>query len=251
MAGRNWPYSYLETIKLNEQIMAETFNGFPREMVGFYKELKENNDRPWFNANKDRYLACVAEPALNFIRAMEEPLKKKVSKHFTAIPKRSGGSLLRIYRDTRFSKNKTPYKTNLGIHFRHEVGKDVHAPGFYFHFDLDQVFIGAGVWSPCGEPLNMIRATIDDHAARWKRIVGKKVFRETFELYGSTLIRPPRGYEKDHPLIVDLKRKDHIALTTLKQKELFKKSIVDETIKRMKLAMPYVRFLCDALHLPS
>ena len=231
--------------------MPETFNGFPRELITFYEELKENNNRDWFNANKDRYLACVAEPALDFIRAMEEPLRKKVSPHFTAIPKRSGGSLLRIYRDTRFSKNKTPYKTNLGIHFRHEVGKDVHAPGFYFHFDLDRVFIGAGVWSPATEPLNKIRATIDDHAARWKRIIGKKVFRETFELYGSTLIRPPRGYEKDHPLIVDLKRKDHIAMITLKRKDFFSKSIVDDTIKRMKLAMPYVRFLCDALHLPA
>lgn len=231
--------------------MASTFNGFPREMIDFYKELKENNNRDWFNANKDRYLACVAEPALDFIRAMESPIKKKVSPCFMAIPKRSGGSLLRIYRDTRFSKNKTPYKTNLGIHFRHEVGKDVHAPGFYFHFDLDDVFIGAGVWSPASAPLNQIRASIDDQSARWKRIVGKKGFRETFDLYGSTLIRPPRGYQKDHPLIEDLKRKDHIAMTTLKRKDLFRKSIVDQTIHRMKLAMPYVRFLCDALHLPS
>lgn len=220
-------------------------------MIDFYKELKENNNRDWFNANKDRYLACVAEPALDFIRAMESPIKKKVSPCFMAIPKRSGGSLLRIYRDTRFSKNKTPYKTNLGIHFRHEVGKDVHAPGFYFHFDLDDVFIGAGVWSPASAPLNQIRASIDDQSARWKRIVGKKGFRETFDLYGSTLIRPPRGYQKDHPLIEDLKRKDHIAMTTLKRKDLFRKSIVDQTIQRMKLAMPYVRFLCDALHLPS
>jgi uncharacterized protein (TIGR02453 family) len=178
-------------------------------------------------------------------------LQKKVSPCFTAIAKRSGGSLLRIYRDTRFSKNKTPYKTNLGIHFRHEVGKDVHAPGFYLHFDLEQVFLGAGVWCPPSEPLNQIRATMDDHAARWKRIKGKKAFRETFSLYGNSLIRPPRGYEKDHPLIDDLKRKDHIAMTTLKRSDLFSESIVDQTIDRMKLAMPYVRFLCDALHLPS
>ena len=136
--------------------MTQKFNGFSREMVKFYSELRENNERDWFNANKQRYLDDVAEPALDFIRAMEAPLKK-VSPYFTAIPKRSGGSLLRIYRDTRFSKNKTPYKTNLGIHFRHEVGKDVHAPGFYFHFDLDEVFIGAGVWCPASEPLNKIR----------------------------------------------------------------------------------------------
>lgn len=231
--------------------MTQNFPGFPREMVDFYRELRQNNERDWFNANKDRYLACVAEPALEFIRAIEGPLQKKVSPCFTAIAKRSGGSLIRIYRDTRFSKNKTPYKTNLGIHFRHEVGKDVHAPGFYLHFDLDQVFLGAGVWCPSGEPLNQIRMAIDDQSARWKRIKGKKIFRETFNLYGDTLIRPPRGYEKDHPLIEDLKRKDHIAMTTLKQNDFFSPSIIDEAIGRMKLAMPYVRFLCDALHLPS
>ncbi len=231
--------------------MANTFSGFPREMIDFYSELKENNNRDWFNANKERYLRHVAEPALEFIRAIQAPMKAKVSPYFLAIPKRSGGSLLRIYRDTRFSKNKTPYKTNLGIHFRHEVGKDVHAPGFYFHFDLSEVFLGSGIWCPPSAPLNQIRIGIDDQAARWKRIVRKKVFRETFELYGNSLVRPPRGYENDHPLIEDLKRKDHIAMTTLKRSDLFSRSIVDETINRMKLAMPYVRFLCDALHLPS
>ena len=116
------------------------FTGFPKDLNDFFTELEVNNNRDWFADNKERYLQNVAQPALDFITAMEKPLKK-ISPHFTAVAKRSGGSLMRIYRDTRFSKNKTPYKNNLGIHFRHESGKDVHAPGFYFHYSLDESFI--------------------------------------------------------------------------------------------------------------
>ncbi|MDB4392201.1 TIGR02453 family protein, partial [bacterium] len=104
------------------------FNGFPKETLPFLAELADNNDRDWFRENKPRYEASVREPAMEFVEAMAGPLRK-VSKHFSAVAKRSGGSIMRVYRDTRFSKNKTPFKTNLGIQFRHEFGKDVHAPG--------------------------------------------------------------------------------------------------------------------------
>lgn len=227
----------------------QNFTGFPKDIFDFYAELEDNNNRAWFTENKQRYLSNVAEPALDFITAMEKPLKK-ISPHFLAVPKRSGGSLMRIYRDIRFSKNKLPYKTNLGIHFRHEFGKDVHAPGFYFHFSLDEVFVGAGIWGPDKEPLDNIRQSIDEFGPRWKRIKGQKTFRETFAFSGSTLVRPPRGYEKDHPLIEDLKRKDFVATTALNKKILLKADLVNELSSLFKIAMPYMRFLCDALKLP-
>lgn len=230
--------------------MAIEFSGFPAGFFKFYKELSKNNERDWFNENKERYLSQVVDPSLEFIAAIE-PKLRKVSPHFLAIPKRSRGSLMRIYRDTRFSKNKQPYKTNLGINFRHEMGKNVHAPGFYFHYGLDEVFLGAGVWGPDKEPLSKIRLTIDDHAARWKRVTRAKKFRDMFELGGSTLKRPPRGYDAEHPLLDDLKRKDHVAMTQLTAADMKTPEIVDITIDRMKRVMPYVRFLCDALHLPS
>jgi len=225
------------------------FNGFPKETLEFLAELSENNDRDWFRDNKPRYEAVVLEPAMELVEAMSEPLRK-VSKHFSAVSKRSGGSIMRIYRDTRFSKNKTPYKTNLGIQFRHEFGKDVHAPGYYFHIAPDRIFAGAGIWRPGNPILNKIRFLIDDRSDRWKRITRAKAFREMFDLQGGTLIRNPRDYEGDHPLIVDLKRKDHIGICNLEPTELGTPDLVENLIARYKIATPYVRLLCDALYLP-
>ena len=230
--------------------MANEFGGFPAGFFKFYKELIKNNERDWFNANKDRYLDDVVAPSLAFIAAME-PKLKKVSPYFTAVAKRSGGSLMRIYRDTRFSKNKQPYKTNLGIHFRHEMGKDVHAPGFYFHYSPKEVFLGSGIWHPDRDPLKKIRIAIDDQGARWKRLKNNKKFKEFFELSGESLKRHPRDFDPDHKLIEDIKRKDFIAMCSLKAADMKSPEIVDLVIDRYKRSMPLVRFLCDALHLPS
>lgn len=230
--------------------MATDFEGFPREFFSFYRQLEKNNNRQWFNENKQRYLDFVVAPSLDFITAMQ-PRLKKISPCFLAVAKRSRGSLMRIYRDIRFSKNKQPYKNNLGIQFRHEMGKDVHAPGFYFHYSTKESFIGAGVWSPASGPLNQIRAVIDDDSARWKRVSRGKKFKTVYELAGESLKRPPRGYSADHALIDDLKRKDHIAVAPLSAKDFADAGIVDLTAERIRVAMPYVRFLCDALRLPS
>ena len=226
------------------------FNGFPKDFFAFYDELVDHNDRDWFADNKDRYLDSVVAPALSFIETLA-PRLKKISPHFTAVPKRSGGSLMRIYRDTRFSKNKTPYKTNLGMHFRHEAGKNVHAPGFYLHYSPRESFVGCGVWCPDRDALGMIRQTLDEHGDGWKRVTRAKKFREQFDLHGDTLKRPPRGYDESHPLIVDLKRKDHVIRSTLKRKDFASPKLIDQTAALYKQAMPYVRFLCDALHVPS
>ncbi len=135
---------------------SERYAKFGKETVAFLVELKNNNNRDWFNENKTRYEELVLDVALRFIQSMQDPMAE-IAPHFTAIPKRMGGSLMRVYRDTRFSKNKTPYKTNIGIQFRHEQAKDVHAPGYYVHIDPDQVFLGAGMWRPASGPLNGIR----------------------------------------------------------------------------------------------
>jgi len=226
------------------------FEGFPKGAARFFKELEKNNNREWFAEHKPRYEELVLNPALELVTDIAGPLKK-VSKHFTAIPKKSGGSLMRIYRDTRFSKNKTPYKTNLGIHFRHEVGKDVHAPGLYFHIDAKEVFLGAGIWRPDSKTLNQIRRRIDDDPKAWKRIKGKKEFKSTFEVSDESLKRPPRGYEKDHPMIDELKLKNHVILASLKPSDIQDRKLIDKLCKNFKLAMPYVRFLCDSIPLPS
>ena len=142
------------------------FPGFGKPALAFLAELSQNNNRDWFNTNKARYESDVLDPALAFIHAMQEPLAE-IAPHFVAQATRVGGSLMRIYRDTRFSKEKTPYKTNIGIQFRHEQAKDVHSPGFYVHVDPQQVFFGVGMWRPDAEPLQSIRARIAARPAQW------------------------------------------------------------------------------------
>jgi uncharacterized protein (DUF2461 family) len=118
-----------------------------RSLLGFFDELSRNNKREWFQANKERYIAEVRDPLLGFVEAFA-PKLRRISSHFVADSRPNGGSLFRIYRDTRFSKDKTPYKTWGAVQFRHERGKDVHAPGFYLHIQPGNVFMGAGLWHP-------------------------------------------------------------------------------------------------------
>src|ERR687888_1974338 len=137
-------------------------------LFSFLADLRANNNREWFAANKDRYEEHLLEPALDFIEAFA-PRLEKISPHFRADPRPSGGSLFRIYRDTRFSKDKTPYKTNVGIHFRHERAKDANAPGYYLHIGPGEVFAGGGIWHPDTEAATRIREAIAADPTRWRR----------------------------------------------------------------------------------
>jgi uncharacterized protein (TIGR02453 family) len=222
------------------------FQGFPLGLLHFLEDLARHNNKKWFDANRDRYERDVREPALAFIAAMQQPLSR-ISPHVTAAPKKVGGSLMRIHRDTRFSKDKRPYKTNLGIQFRHEQGKDVHSPGFYFHVDVEQVFLAAGIWRPDSSALRAIRETIDEYPSDWKRARDAKIFRSKFELAGDSLSRPPRGYGIDHPLVEDLKRKDHIAVANLDHDQLFDTSLVGVLAGHFKASRKYMQFLCEAV----
>src|SRR5919108_6356028 len=139
---------------------------FGPELFSFLRDLKEHNDRDWFNANKDRYENDLLEPALAFIEDFGLRLPA-ISPYLVADARRQGGSLFRIYRDTRFSKDKSPYKTHAGIYFRHELAKSAHAPGFYLHLEPGQVFLGAGIWRPDTEPLAQIRTAIAEDPDRW------------------------------------------------------------------------------------
>src|SRR5262245_18610926 len=112
---------------------------FDLALFAFLSDLRQNNDRDWFAASKSRYERDCLEPALAFIEDFAVDLEA-ISPHFRADPRPVGGSLFRIYRDTRFAKDKTPYKTNIGIHFRHEAASNAYAPGFYLHLAPGEVF---------------------------------------------------------------------------------------------------------------
>ncbi|TWT90760.1 hypothetical protein Mal64_11570 [Pseudobythopirellula maris] len=225
---------------------APKFAGFPLGTLRFLEELSKNNRRDWFEKNRERYESEVRGPALAYIAAMERPLAR-VSPQFLAVPKKVGGSLMRIHRDVRFSKDKSPYKTNVGIQFRHAAGKDVHAPGLYLHIAPDGCFLGSGVWRPESSALAAIRRAIDADPSAWRKARDNKRFRAAWDLQGESLKRAPKGYPIDHPMIEDLRRKDHIAGCKIEPDELMSPDIVKETTAKFVATKPYLAFLCDAI----
>ena len=226
------------------------FRRFEPSLLQFLEELRHNNHRPWFQANKGRYERDVLEPCLAFIREFG-PRLRKISPFFVASDERVGGSLMRVYRDTRFGKDKTPYKTNLGIQFRHEIGRDVHAPGFYVHIEPNEYFLAMGVWRPDGDSLHQIRQAILERPARWTRALRAKKLRQMqFVLVGDSLKRPPRDCPADHPLIEDLKRTDYVAFRDLQEGDVFGDDFLDCVAESFAAGRSFMRFLCEALNVP-
>ncbi|MFA6121138.1 MAG: DUF2461 domain-containing protein [Sideroxydans sp.] len=222
---------------------------FTKATFSFLDELAANNNKAWFEANKPRYEALVREPAFDFIEAMEPALKVFAPK-FRAEPKKVGGSLMRVFRDTRFSRDKTPYKTNIGIQFRHALGKDVHAPGFYVHIATDECFLAVGSWHPDADQLGKYRDLIAQKPEKWFAAKNDKTFTAQWELWGDSLTRPPRGYAIDHPAIEDIKRKDFVAMTPLTLKQVTGKGLVELAEKRFAETKPLMKFLCEAIEVP-
>lgn len=213
----------------------------------FLDRLAANNDKRWFEQHKAGYESLVRDPALDFIEAMA-PFLSTFAPHFNAIPRKVGGSLMRVYRDTRFSSDKTPFKTNIGIQFRHELGKDIHAPGFYVHIAPDECFLGAGCWQPDPDALARIR----DHIARKPEgwfAARDHLTAAGWQLWGDSLIRPPRGYTTDHPAIEDLKRKHFVGLLLLTRPDITDKDFVGFAARRFAETAPFMRNLCQALEI--
>ena len=222
---------------------------FKPQMYAFLRDLADNNDRAWFKANQATYESVIREPALDFINDFAAPLAK-ISSHFVADSRTVGGSLFRIQRDTRFAKDKTPYKLNTGMQFRHAMAKDVHAPGFYVNLQPGENYMGVGLWRPETKLAYQIRQHIDENQAEWKRVSRGKRFTDVFTVTGDSLIRPPKGYEPEHPLIDDLKRKDFIASVRLTQAEVTAPDFMQHFTENVKRAVPYMRFLCEAIGVP-
>jgi len=226
------------------------FDGFSPELFDFLSALSRHNNRAWFQDNKARYQRVVVEPMADFIRAMA-PRLEAVSEHFIADPRSNGGSMFRIYRDTRFSKDKRPYKENVGCQFRHRIGRDVHAPGFYVHLEPGQIFFGGGIWKPDNATLSRIRTTIVDNPAAWKQATTGRAFKQRFEcLRGDSLQRAPRGFDPEHPLLTDLKRKSYFVMQQADADLACSGRFISEVEKAFKAASPLMEFIAFALDLP-
>lgn len=223
-------------------------DAFPPALFDFFRELKDNNDKAWFDDNRARYEADVKAPLQGFIAALA-PKLKAISGNFVADPKRS---MFRIHRDVRFSADKAPYKTNAGLHFRHAAGKDAHAPGFYLHLEPGQVFYGAGLWKPPSEALGAIREAIDAKPDAWRAALADKTFAKTFGGLGEgdPLSRAPKGYAPDHALIEDLKKRSFFAVKENTEAAATRAGFLDEVAKTYAAASPLMRFLTEAVSAP-
>lgn len=230
--------------------MAGKFMGFPSDMFAFLVELKANNDRDWFTANKPRYRDSIIAPMQAFIEAMDGSLAK-VSDCFIADPRANGGSMFRIYRDVRFSHDKRPYKEHVACHFRHMAGKDAHAPGFYVHLEPESVFFGGGIWRPDNPTLAQVRQAIVDDPGRWKKVTRGKAFLRRFGgVTGDGLKRVPTGFDADHPYAEDLKRKSFFAVERVTPKMATTPAFTKEVESAFVALAPFMEFLTEAVGVP-
>lgn len=222
---------------------------FTQQTVEFLTELTHNNDRDWFNANKSRYETHVRDAALEVISALQGSLFD-MSPHLKVEPKVQGGSLFRIHRDTRFSKDKTPYKTHCAMRFEHNGGtRDRPAPGMYFQISADHAGLGAGIWRPPGPVLTELRQAMAADPAGWCA-VRDPLLEAGWSFMGESLKRPPRGFDADHPLVDDLKRKS-LALTRHVPLELALSSELPNSLAQtFSEAAPFLAWQCDVLGLP-
>lgn len=216
---------------------------FSRELFRFLKELRRNNTREWFQANKQRYELAVREPMLRFIADFGVPLRK-ISAYFVADARPIGGSMFRIHRDIRFSKDKSPYKTHAAAHFSHGAAEEgVHAPGFYLHLEPGNCFAAAGLWHPDARTLVKVRDAIVRRPEAWKKA------RRGLTLEGESLNRPPRGYDPKPPLVEDLKRKDFVTSLELSEAQVYSSSLLRDFADASKRMSPLVEFLTKAVGL--
>lgn len=174
---------------------------FTPELFRFLSRLKRNNNRDWFQAHKDEYETSVRQPALRFVADFAAPLYE-ISPYLVADPRPTRGSLFRIYRDTRFSNDKRPYKTHVAMRFSHR-GKDVHSPGFYLHLEAGKCFAACGLWHPEQHTLLKVRDAIVARPQEWRPI--RKLLNWDDD---TKLSRPPRGFPADHEFVEDLKLRD-------------------------------------------
>jgi uncharacterized protein (TIGR02453 family) len=222
---------------------------FTPALFGFLRDLRKNNDREWFHAHKEDYERDVKEPALAFVAAFA-PTLRKISPHLIADERPVGGSLFRLHRDVRFGPDKRPYKTEVGIQFRHVRDDDVHAPSFYLHLAPGDVFAGAGVWRPGGAALAELRDAIVASPAAWRRASAGSAFAARWALRAEFLQRMPRGYDPDHPYADDLRRKDFLAITGFSERAACGPAFPEQLADAWRASAPLMRFLTRALGLP-
>lgn len=219
---------------------------FTPALFSFLKELKAHNTRDWFEANRARYEADVQAPMLAFIDELR-PRLAAVNRAFVADPRKSGGSMFRIYRDTRFSADKSPYKTSVAARFVHRAQpKGQMGPTFYLQLEPGDSFGGGGIYHPDMPTLTRIRHAIVDDVKGWRAV------RKTgIEIEGDSLTRVPAGFDAGHPFAEDLRRKDLYVLRPFTQRDVCGNDFMGRYVETCAHVEPLVAFLAKALGLKA
>jgi uncharacterized protein (TIGR02453 family) len=225
--------------------MYPPFEGFPKQGIQFLKRLKRNNNRGWFDKHKNEYEEFLKLPMQSFIFALQ-PHFAAFAPEFDLSPKRS---IFRIYRDVRFSNDKTPYKTHIAAHFvRRGREKGFVGSGYYFHIEPGEVFIGGGIYMPDSDQLKGIRKAVGQRSGEFLSILNDRKFKKRFgKLEGNNLQRMPKGYDESHPMAEWLKLKQFFVGVSLPESACHKTSLVDTIAAISKDAAPFVKFLNRAV----
>jgi uncharacterized protein (TIGR02453 family) len=222
---------------------------FSPDLFKFFKQLKRNNNRDWFQAHKQQYEETVRDPFLKFISDFQ-PRLHRISPHFIADPKPNGGSLLRIYKDLRFRPDAPPYKTMAAARFPHSAYKQTAAPGLYLHVEGGTTFFAGGLWHPEPEARNRVREAILASPAQWKKASKGKRLTSLCEFGKDSMTKMPPGVDPKHPLADDLKLKDFTFYTMFTDAQVCAPDFLDRVVNVSEAAGSYLEFLTRALGLP-
>ncbi|MCW1980682.1 uncharacterized protein (TIGR02453 family) [Xanthomonas arboricola] len=215
----------------------------------FLRALARHNDKTWFNDHRHQYEAHVRQPFLQLITDLQPDLAQ-VSEHYRADPKTQGGSLFRIYRDARFSNDKSPYKNWQGARLFHARRRELPAPSFYIHLQPGESFVGAGLWHPEPETQRKLRQFIFDNPGSWKSAAHAPKLTRKFALDDSEkLVRAPRGFPADFEFIDDLKHRNWAYLRPLDDATMTGNRLRQTIAADLMVLAPFVDYLCAALDL--
>ncbi|KRG46449.1 hypothetical protein ARC20_05485 [Stenotrophomonas panacihumi] len=215
----------------------------------FLKGLARHNEKAWFEDHRADYEANVRDPFVRLITDLQ-PALAEVSEHFRADPRGNGGSLFRIYRDARFSNDKSPYKTWQGARFFHARRREVPAPSFYLHLQPGGSFVGAGLWHPEPETQRKVRQFIFDNPGSWKAAAHEARLRKRFDLADEEkLVRPPRGFPAAFEFIDDLKHRNWVLWRSLDDEAMTGPKLRQTIAADLATLGPFVDYLCAALDL--
>lgn len=219
---------------------ARNFEGFPKEMVTFFRSLKRNNRREWFQPRKHLFEEHVREPMTRLVEALNTDFAK-LAPEYVSDPKKA---IFRIYRDTRFSPDKTPYKTHIACSFGRRGGEHMSVSGFYFSVSGDEIEVAGGIYHPAADTTLLVRTYISENYKELRHILAAKKLRQLLgELQGDELSRAPKGFDVCHPAINLIKKKDWILVDTLDPAMATTPRLYQEIADRFRAMAPFVEFL--------